>query len=274
MNPLHRSATARGARLALIAVAAAQMGACGNLQVRPLATGVPDRPAYALAGRSLDKLRDEAQRLCPSGAEVLRSAQRLDGGRGVAEPSANWYGRWWQTTQATLAPPDGQAQLVVLCQSIPGGTTLAALPPPAPPRPATASLSVPGPGAAAEAAAAPDQVEPGGARPARKSTLQGLGLAPVGEGDLRSAVQAPRQPRSEPAPATARSGDLRGGMTAALPAAAVRSGGPGRAPSAATVPGQARTGADAGPAVAAPASDAGPLPAVPARSASAPILTY
>lgn len=228
-------AAARRARplgLALLPAATGLLVACGNVQVRPLATGAQDRPAYALAGPSLDGLREQARRLCPAGADVLRSAQRVDGGHAVQSTPASWYGNWWQKSQAALAPASADAQLVVLCQPVQGLSTLAALPP----APLTSSTA-----AAAESASASESRPSAGDRNAADA-------APVGEVELR------------------------GGMTAALPTAAVSSGRPGRAPSAAAAPGQARHGTASG---AARTSATGTeTAATPARPASSPILTY
>lgn len=177
---------------ALMPMTALWLVGCGNVQVRPLATGALERPAYELAGRSLDSLRDEARRLCPNGAEVMRAAQRIDGAHGASSlPAEHWYSRWWQATRMTVAPAHGEAQLVVLCQPVTGASGLAAAP-------ASTAPSAPARATAADADAAHD---------------------------------------------------LRSGMTAALPAAAVNSARPGRAP--ATIP------APGGP-----------------RPASAPVLTY
>lgn len=181
--------TARAIRLrvrpTLMTLLAACSGAgligCGQVQVRPLATGVVEQPAYMLSGETLAQLRSEAQRLCPQGAEVLRQAQRVDGGHESAA-AAHWSTRWLLQAQQRMAPPSQGAQLTVLCQPMPGDAMLAKAPIPAAASSSPAALN------SRVAGAAPDG--PRGA----------AGLSPVGEGDVRD------------------------GMSAALPATGVRQG--------------------------------------------------
>jgi len=165
MRRLH--AAQRGVARLLCLATGFGLAACGNIQVRPLATGVVEQPAYQLSGSSLSALRTEAQRLCPNGAEVLRHAQRIDDGHDSAQ-AERWYGRWWQQTRSTLAPANQEAQLVVLCQPVPGSSVLA---------------KAPDPVLAAEAAKK-------AAGPNASSVNKPPSLAPVGEGDLRDGMSA------------------------------------------------------------------------------------
>ncbi|MEK8052280.1 hypothetical protein AACH10_18660 [Ideonella sp. DXS22W] len=183
------AARAPALRRGALACSLLTLAACGQVQVRTLATGEVERPAYALGGGSMAQLRDEAQRLCPNGAEVLRQSQRIDGARG-SPPAESWYGRWWQATQTTVAPPRHDAQLLVLCQATPGSGQLARLPEPVPPA-AAASQS------AAQGLAAHGQPKASGS------------AAPVGEGELRdgltaalsrAAVRSAAEPAPGPAP--------------------------------------------------------------------------
>jgi hypothetical protein len=251
---------------------AAQLGACGQVQVRQWATDSPERHAFALAGPSIDELHDRARQLCPGGADVLRSSRRLDGAQ-VGRPAGNWYSRWWQAGQSALAPASGQAQLMVVCQPVAGFSTLAAMPPPV----ATAATAPATNDVASDAGGIASGGRPNGA----PGPNTGPSLAPVGEGDLRSGVVQPMtrqtdgQPAPRPQPSVAadrsperhvdKTSDLRAGMTAALPTDAVSSGRAGRAPSAAGAP--ARSGSPATP-------GAAPAPGRAASRPPAPVLTY
>lgn len=180
LTALSRAVLSR-AMLALPAL----LAACGQMQVRSLATGAVERPAYQLSGASVAQLRGEAQRLCPNGADILRQSQRTDSGHDGSVAEA-WYGRWWQQTRTTLAPESKQSQLMVLCQPLAGSATLAKVPD----------------AAATAASAALATVSADKAAAAMRST------APVGEGDLRdglSAALAPSAVRSTEAAGTAKS---------------------------------------------------------------------
>lgn len=169
------------------------MAGCGSIQVRPLATGVVEQSAYQLSGSSLSSLRSEAQRLCPQGGEVLRQAQRVEGGHEGGQ-GERWYGRWWQQTRNTLAPASQEAQLLVLCQPVPGSSVLA-------------KAADPVPGAEAAKAAAGAAVSPASATGHP---------APVGEGELRDGLAAALSPSAVRSPdglraaAEARAGQLVG----------------------------------------------------------------
>lgn len=196
-----------GLGLLLAACLAAGLGGCGQVQVRPLATGVVEQPAYMLRGETLAQLRSEAQRLCPQGAEVLRQTQRIDGGHESAA-AAHWSTRWLLQAQQRMAPPSQEAQLMVLCQAMPGDAVLAKAPVPA------------------AAASTPATLSPRGSGAAPEHGRVAAGASPVGEGDVRD------------------------GLSAALPAAGVRQA-------------EAPTGVR-------------PVAASrkPARASSAPVLTY
>lgn len=165
--------TARAARrLGLLAAGLALgLSGCGQVQVRPLATGVVEQPAYMLSGQTVAQLRGEAQRLCPQGAEVLRQAQRVDGGHESAA-AAHWSTRWLLQAQQRLAPPSQQAQLMVLCQPMPGDAMLARAPIPA---------------VAASQPVAMAQLAPGAAPDGLRGAAA---LSPVGEGDVRDGSSA------------------------------------------------------------------------------------
>ncbi|MDT7834656.1 hypothetical protein [Aquabacterium sp. OR-4] len=171
-------------------LAASLLCGCGGIQVRPLATGQVEQPAYQLNGQNLAQLRSEAQRLCPQGAEVLREAQRLESGHDAPGPSR--WSRWAHEAQLRLAPATQEAQLLVLCQRMPG---MAALPP---------KMMAKAPVPAASAAA--DAVD-GSAKPASSAaTPRPMPVSPVGEGDVRDGQLAAlppvavRSPTTEPTP--------------------------------------------------------------------------
>lgn len=190
-----------------VIAAAATLSGCGQVQVRPLATGVVEQPAYMLSGETLAQLRSEALRLCPQGAEVLRQAQRVDGGHESAT-SAHWSTRWLLQAQQRMTPPSQAAQLMVVCQPMPGDASLAKAA-------ASAVATTPIQGVHRTAGAMPDAQRGAAA-----------GLSPVGEGDVRD------------------------GMSAALPATGVR---------------QADTPASTRPQV---------VGRLPTRPSSAPVLSY
>ena len=92
---------------------ALSLGGCTSMQdVRSLATGRSDVSVYELNGSDLVALRDEAQRLCPLGGEILRQA-------GPPVPPGQPTGRWAQALNSAAAwaePPRQTAQLVVVCR--------------------------------------------------------------------------------------------------------------------------------------------------------------
>lgn len=97
----------------LLSVGLAQLAGCARLQVSRLAT--PDGSVmYDLRGRDPARLKDEAQRLCPQGHEVLRQAARND-----ALESALLPARAWNAAVGLLDEPGAQAQLVVACRAAP-----------------------------------------------------------------------------------------------------------------------------------------------------------
>jgi len=82
------------------------------MEIKPMATGQIDRPAYELTGGDLAALRREAQKLCTGGGDIVRQAaagQRPEAVDGRMQ-------RWLNNTSALLDPPVQQAQLVVVCQ--------------------------------------------------------------------------------------------------------------------------------------------------------------
>lgn len=203
--PLGQGAAARCA-LGLITLG---LAGCGNVKVRPLATGDVERPAYQLAGATLEQLRQETQRLCPEGADVLRHALRVDGGRGEARADA-WYGRWWQAAQSAVAPPSQDAQLLVVCQTQPGSAQLAKAMPTAATAPATApaaQLNAPRP-------ASPAPVGEGEARDGQSAAMPraavrsaqagtpalapGPGAAEAGKPAVKAAAARPMRASSAP----------------------------------------------------------------------------
>ncbi len=86
-------------------------GCAGQVSVAPLATGRVDIAAYELRGPGIEEVRNEAAKLCPQGAQVLRQSQ--SGARAL--PSAGMFQRVTGTLMATLDPPKMAAQLTILC---------------------------------------------------------------------------------------------------------------------------------------------------------------
>ena len=95
-----------------LAVAALATGCSAVVDVRSLATGRVDVPAYELRGPELAVLQREARRLCPQGGEVLRQSGR-------DQRPANSDGsmrQWMNAANEVLDPPKRQSQLVVVCK--------------------------------------------------------------------------------------------------------------------------------------------------------------
>jgi hypothetical protein len=90
------------------------LAACGTaIERRSLATGQVDRPAYELNGTDLAALHQDAQRLCPDGADILRAASQ---GPAPASDAAAWR-RWLTDAGNSLQAVPSAAQLVVVCRS-------------------------------------------------------------------------------------------------------------------------------------------------------------
>lgn len=142
---MQRCSAARRALRSVVLVGAAALSACASqLQVRSLATERADREAYELRGGEPEVLRQEALRLCPQGADILR--QSVQGRRPEPSDVAAWQSM--RRASALFEPPSQSAQLVVLCLESPRGVMLSAAKPAAPP----ASAGVSAPGAAAPTA--------------------------------------------------------------------------------------------------------------------------
>ena len=95
-----------------LAVAVMATGCSAVVDVRSLATGRVDVPAYELRGPELAMLQREARRLCPQGGEVLRQSGR-------DQRPANGDGnlrQWMNAANEVLDPPKRQSQLVVVCK--------------------------------------------------------------------------------------------------------------------------------------------------------------
>ena len=95
-----------------LAVAVMATGCSAVVDVRSLATGRVDVPAYELRGPELAMLQREARRLCPQGGEVLRQSgrdQRPANGDGSLR-------QWMNAANEVLDPPKRQSQLVVVCK--------------------------------------------------------------------------------------------------------------------------------------------------------------
>jgi hypothetical protein len=124
-----RHAAALRSSRGLACVLAATLSACASpLQVRSLATERSDQQAYELSGSEPQVLRQEALRLCPQGAEILRQAAQ----ERRPEPSDVAWRQGLRTASEWFDPPSQSAQLVVLCQASPGGLMLSAARPAAP----------------------------------------------------------------------------------------------------------------------------------------------
>ena len=95
-----------------LAVAVLATGCSAVVDVRSLATGRVDVPAYELRGPELAVLQREARRLCPQGGEVVRQSghdQRPANGDGSLR-------QWMNVANEVLDPPKRQSQLVVVCK--------------------------------------------------------------------------------------------------------------------------------------------------------------
>ena len=107
-------------RLAAAVVVILLVTGCATpVERRSLATGQPDREAYELNGADLPVLHREAQRLCPAGVDVVRSASQ--GPAPVADAGADadmaLWRRWLAQARTQLAPSTGGAQLMIVCRS-------------------------------------------------------------------------------------------------------------------------------------------------------------
>lgn len=128
-------------RAGLLALSLPLVAACSAVvDVRPLATGRVDVAAYTLRGADLAPVRQEAERLCPRGGEVVYQASR--GQHKV--PAEGRVNRWLQTGTAWLDTPRNQVQMTVVCNEMPGDRVLMATPAP---RPADKSPAPPQPAA-------------------------------------------------------------------------------------------------------------------------------
>ncbi len=99
--------------LVLLVMLSSMLGGCATrVDVRPMATGRSDVSAYELNGADVHRLRQEAQRLCPLGGEIVREASH------GLPPEAD--AGHWRSTLNTLAawaqPPRRPAQMVVVCR--------------------------------------------------------------------------------------------------------------------------------------------------------------
>ena len=95
-----------------LAVAVLSTGCSAVVDVRSLATGRVDVPAYELRGPELAVLQREARRLCPQGGQVVRQSghdQRPANGDGSLR-------QWMNVANKVLDPPKRQSQLVVVCK--------------------------------------------------------------------------------------------------------------------------------------------------------------
>ncbi len=126
------------------------LGGCASgPDVRMLATGRADVTAYQLDGSDLDRLRQEAGRLCPLGADVVRQSSQ------GAPPQASADARWRRALQATVQwadPPQRSAQLLVVCREPGDRKRLAAAAPAAPAASAAPAADRPAQPASAAAA--------------------------------------------------------------------------------------------------------------------------
>lgn len=116
--------------------------------VRTLATGRSDASAYELTGQDLTSLRQQAQRLCPLGGEILRQAGPVT----APELAATRWRRALDGALALAEPPSQPAQMLVVCKQ-PGEharlQAVAAVAPPAAPGAAAPASAAPGKPAAA-----------------------------------------------------------------------------------------------------------------------------
>lgn len=89
-----------------------------------MATGRPDVSAYELRGSDVAQLKRQAQRQCPQGGDILRQAGRSDQ---RPAPDGGHLSRWAHATGNWLAPPNREAQLVVVCKEVVADLLLPAL---------------------------------------------------------------------------------------------------------------------------------------------------
>ena len=112
-------------RPAAAVLVCALFAACGTpVERRSLATGQPERQAYELNGTDLPALQREAQRLCPAGVDIVRSANQGHAPPAELAADAALWRRWLAQASDTLLPPSGAAQMVVVCR----GSAIAAMP--------------------------------------------------------------------------------------------------------------------------------------------------
>lgn len=112
-------------RIGVTALLPTLLAACSAVvDVRSLATGRVDVPAYALRGTDIAAVRREAEKLCPSGGEVVYQASR--GQRTV--PADGRVKHWLQQATSVLDTPRGEAQMTVICSEMPGNRLLLAAP--------------------------------------------------------------------------------------------------------------------------------------------------
>ena len=94
------------------------------VDVRSLATGRVEVPAYALRGTDIAAVRREAEKLCPSGGEVVYQTSRSQ--RTV--PADGRVKQWLQQGASWLDTPRGEAQMTVICSEMPGNRLLLSTP--------------------------------------------------------------------------------------------------------------------------------------------------
>ena len=161
------------------------LAACGStMEVRSLATGRAGLSAYELTGADAGALRREAQRLCPAGGEILRSAS-LDQAHDAVDGRLRG---WLNATTDWLDPPRRAAQLMVLCRGPADAEALRAAAP-------ASRASAP----AAQAEAPPSPMRVAAATPMPVTTTPGAtepGKVPV--------AAAPPMPPARPVPAVAK----------------------------------------------------------------------
>ncbi len=139
-DPLRRRCTRLISGLGLLLAVA---GCSSVVRVQPLATSRVEVAAYNLRGPSLDALRHEAARLCANGGEVLRQSQ--SGSRRAATDGPQ--SRWASSAMDWVDPPQGEAQMMVVCRAQAADRAIAPVPaaPAAPPlasvAPVTASAN-------------------------------------------------------------------------------------------------------------------------------------
>ncbi len=125
-DPLRRRCTRLMSGLGLLLAVA---GCSSVVRVQPLATSRVEVAAYNLRGPSLDALRHEAARLCVNGGEVLRQSQ--SGSRRAATDGPQ--SRWASSAMDWVDPPQGEAQMMVVCRAQAADRAIAPAPVPAAP---------------------------------------------------------------------------------------------------------------------------------------------